>query len=141
MTWKMLVFLLAIGGGAYAVAQAEPPVPAEKIAAGDTAAVPASVREKLRYSVGSVGTAIVGGSVRRSVAETEQSLRDMKKTLKSARGADGTRAREAAIRVHQMDSAAYENLRMARPFKAMKQSMEAKSLLQAVRRNLTSGVS
>src|SRR5687768_9095981 len=53
-------------------------------AAGDSVMVDASMRERLRYSVGSVGTAIVGGSVRRSVAETEQSLKDMKKTIKTA---------------------------------------------------------
>jgi hypothetical protein len=141
MSLKLFAVLLALGASAYAVARAEPPLPAEKIAAGDTAAVPASIREKLRYSVGSVGTAIIGGSVRRSVVETEQSLNDMKKNLGKARGGDAIRAREAAIKVHQMDSAALENLRMARPIKAMKQSMEAKSLLQSVRRNLTSGVS
>ena len=141
MSLKLLVFLLAIGAGVFAVARAQPPAPTGTVAAGDSVVVEASMREKLRYTVGSVGTAIVGGSVRRSVAETEQSLKDMKKTIKTARGADGHRAREVAIKVHQMDSAAYENLRQARPFKAMRQSMEAKSLLQAVRRSLSAGVS
>ena len=141
MSLKMIVFLLALGAGVYAVARAQPPVPAGAVAAGDSAAVVhVGMQEKLRYTVGSVGTAIVGGSVRRSVLETEQSLRDMRKTIKTARGADGARAREVAIKVRQMDSTAVENLRQGRPIKAMKQSMEAKSLLQAVRRNLTQGV-
>ncbi len=136
MSLKTIVFVLAVGAGAFAVARAEPPAPQ-----GEEAAITqATMGEKLRYSVGSVGVAIVGGSVRRSVLETEQTLRDMKKSIKTAKGADGVRAREVAIKVHQMDSAAYEHLRQARPFKAMRQSMEAKSLLQAVRRNLTSGV-
>jgi hypothetical protein len=140
MSAKMLVFLVALGGGVYYVSRTQPPVSAEAMAAGDTTVVQAGMREKLRYSVGSVGTAIVGGSVRRSVIETEQTLNDMKKSIKNARGADGIRARTVAVKVHQMDSAAYENLRMGRPFKAMRQSMEAKSLLQAIRRSLTAGV-
>lgn len=141
MSAKMLLFVAALGGGVYYVSRAQPPVPAEALAAGgDSTAVNASMREKLRYSVGSLGTAIVGGSVRRSVAETEQTLSDMKKSIRNAKGGDGARARMVAIKVHQMDSAAYENLRMGRPLKAMRQSMEAKSLLQAIRRSLTAGV-
>ena len=140
MSLKLFVFLLAVGGGVYAVSRAQPPVPAEAIAAGDTVAVNAGMREKLRYSVGAVGTKIVGGSIQRSVLETEQTLRDMRNTIKMAKGSDGSRARSVAIKVRQMDSAAVENLRQGRPIKAMKQSMEAKSLLNAVRRNLTQGV-
>jgi hypothetical protein len=140
MSLKLLVFLIAVGAGVFAVARAQPPVPAEAIAAGDSAAVHVGMGEKLRYSVGSVGTAIIGNSVRRSVAETEQTLRDLRKSIKSAKGADGTRAREVAIKVREMDSLAVENLRQGRPLKAMKQSMEAKSLLNAVRRKLTQGV-
>ena len=140
MSLKLLVFLMAVGAGVFAVARAQPPLPAEAIAAGDSVAVHVDMREKLRYSVGSVGTAIIGGSVRRSVAETEQTLRDLRKTIKTAKGADGTRAREVAIKVREMDSLAVENLRQGRPLKAMRQSMEAKSLLNAVRRKLTQGV-
>jgi ribosome-binding protein aMBF1 (putative translation factor) len=137
MSLKWVVFALAVGGGAYAVARAEPPAPPGAVAGEPTQV---TMREKLRYSVGSVGVAIVGSSVRRSVVETEQTLKDMKVTIKNARGADGTRARDVAKKIHYMDSVAVEQLEQGRPIQAMKMSMEAKSLLSAVRSRLTRGV-
>ena len=140
MSLKWAVFILAVGAGAFAVARAQPPAPAGASAADSTAVASVGMGEKFRYTVGSLGTKIIGGSIRRSVMETEQTLRDMKKTIKTAKGADGVRAREVATKIRQMDSVAVENLNQGRPIKAMRQSMEAKNLLQSVRRNLTQGV-
>jgi hypothetical protein len=142
MSLRWLLILTAVGAAAYAVGQADPPVPsATTVAARDSVAVAGvTFGAKLRYSVGSVGTAIVGGSVQRSVLDNKESLHDMSKALKSAKGSDGVRAREIARKINYMDSLAIDNLYQGRPIKAMKQSMESKSLLNAVRRNLNLGV-
>jgi hypothetical protein len=142
MSLKWILLAAAAGAGFYAVSKAQPPVAtASASVTGDSVAVAdVTMGERFRYSVGSVGTAVVGGSIRRSVLETEQSLKDMSKAIKTAAGADGTRAREVALKIRYMDSVAVENLHQGRPIKAMRQSMEAKSLLNSIRRSLTQGV-
>lgn len=141
MSLKWLLILAAVGSAAYAVGQANPPVPTATASAGDSVALASvSFGARLQYSVGSVGSAIVGGSVQTSVLENKQTLRDLGKSMKMAKGSDGIRAREIAQKINYMDSLAIDNLYQGRPIKAMKQSMEAKSLLNAVRRNLNQGV-
>ena len=141
MSLKWMLFMVAVGAAAYAVGQAEPPVPTATATAGDSIAhAGVSFGARLHYTVGSVGSAIVGGSVQKSVLENKQTLSDLSKAMKAARGADGIRAREIARKINYMDSLAIDNLYQGRPIKAMKQSVEAKSLLNAVRRNLTNGV-
>ena len=145
MSTKTLILMVAVGAGCYAVSRAQPPATTEDLAAaaaaGDTVVLAnVSFGDRFQYSVGSVGSAIVGSSVRKSVLETEQSLNDLRKAIKSAKGSDGVRARDLAKKIEHMDSAAVENLHYGRPIKAMKQSMEAKSLLNAVRTRLEQGV-
>ena len=142
MSLKWLLLLTAVGAGAYAVGQAKPPVPtATTTSAGDTLAYASvSFGARLRYSVGSVGSAIVGSSVRQSVMENQQTLADLAKAIKAAKGGDGARAREIVRKINYMDSLAIENLYHGRPIRAVRQSIEAKSLINAVRRNLNQGV-
>jgi hypothetical protein len=136
-----ILFLAAAAAGFYAVMQAEPPAAYAVGVGGDSTQVTdVSLKARFTYSIGSVGSAIVGTSVRRSVDETDQSLADMKNAIAAAKGGDGVRARELARKITYMDSVAIENLQQGRPIKAMRQSMEAKSLLNAVRRNLNQGV-
>ena len=140
MSGKMLFLLAAIGGGAYAVSRAEPPVPPGTTAADSIAYADISFGERFQYSMGSVGVAIFGGSIRKSVMETEQNLAELKGALKSAKGPDGVRARAAAKKIIFIDSVAVDNLHYGRPIKAMKQSMEARNLLNMVKRQLQQGV-
>lgn len=124
----------------YVVARAEPPVPTDAASGDSVAAANVSFADRFMYTIGSMGSAVVGSSVRKSVMETEQSLGDLKKALKTAKGGDGVRARDIAKKIMYMDSAAVESLHQGHPIRAMKQSMEAKSLLNGVRRYLNQGV-
>jgi hypothetical protein len=142
MSLKWLLILAAVGASAYAVGQAEPPVAAAATTSAGDSITMASVSfgARLQYSVGSVGSAIVGGSVQRSVLDNKQTLADLSKAVRAAKGSDGVRVREIVRKINYMDSLAIDNLYQGRPIKAMKQSMEAKSLLNAVRRNRNQGV-
>lgn len=141
MSRKMLLTVVAVGAGAYAVGQADPPARVEKVSGADSVVfAEVSFGERLEYSVGSVGSAIVASSVQRSVLDNKQTLKDMSKAIKSAKGSDGIRAREIVRKINYMDSLAIQNLHQGRPIQAMKQSMESKSLINAIRRNLNQGV-
>lgn len=140
MSIKAFILALTLGAGIYAVSQAEPPLPSGTTPGDTVALAHVSFLDRLQYSVGSVGSAIVGSSVRKSVLDTEQSLADLRKAIRTAKGSEGVRARDVAKKIMYMDSVAVENLHQGHPIKAMKQSMEAKSLLNAVRRNLQQGV-
>jgi hypothetical protein len=134
MSLKWLVLAAVVGVGIVMVARTQPPAAAT--AEGDAAQAGVGFGARFRYKVGSVGSALVSGSVRRSVLETEQTLAGMSKAIKEAKGPDGIRAREIARKIKYVDSVAVENLYQGRPVQAVRQSMEAKSLLNAVRRNL-----
>ena len=140
MSIKLLVLAAALGAGAYSVSRTEPPIPPTATAADSVALAEVSFGDRFQYRVGSVGAAILGSSIRKSVFETEQTLAAMKGSIKNAKGADGVRAREAAKKITYMDSVAVDHLQYGRPIKAMKQSMDAKSMLQVVKRNLQTGV-
>ena len=140
MSIKAFILAIALGAGIYAVSKAEPPLPAGTAPSDSLALAEVSFVDRLQYSVGSVGSAIVGSSVRKSVLDTEQTLADLRKAIRMAKGSDGVRARDLAKKIMYMDSVAIENLHQGRPLKAMKQSMEAKSLLNGVRRQLNQGV-
>jgi hypothetical protein len=137
MSVKLLILVAVLGAGVYAVSQAQPPVESSNGAAADSTAVQnVSFKARLNYSIGSVGSAIVGTSVRRNVEETQQTLQYMRKSINAASGNDGARARDLARKITYMDSVAIEDLHMGRPIKALRQTMEAKNLLNAVRVNL-----
>ena len=141
MSVKMLLFMAAAGAGFMVVSRAQPPVPTSATTAADSLAIEdVSLGEKFQYSVGSATGKVVGGSIRKSVEETEASLLELKPAIKKAKGNDGVRARTTAQKIMYADSMALDNLYMGRPIKAMKQSMEAKSLLNVVRTNLKIGV-
>jgi hypothetical protein len=140
MSIKAFILAFAVGVGVYAVSKAEPPLPTSATPGDTVSLAHVTFMDRLQYSVGSVGSAIIGSSVRSSVLDTEQSLADLRKAIKMAKGSDGVRARDLAKKIMYMDSVAVENLHQGHPIKAMKQSMEAKSLLNAVRRNLQQGV-
>ncbi|HUP89267.1 MAG TPA: hypothetical protein VM100_07955, partial [Longimicrobiales bacterium] len=55
---------------------------------------------------------------------------------KKAKGGDGIRAKEFAVRVAAADSAATVNLEYGRPIKAIQNAMAAKDLLNAVRQQV-----
>ena len=131
MYTKWVVLAVALGAGVVSVVRAEPP-----IEPGAAATATAGIGQRFRYSIGSVGTALVGGTVRRSVLNTERSLSDMAVALKRAGGSDGTRARSDVRKIRHADSLAVQHLYYARPVKAVKKAMEAKNLLNAVRENL-----
>lgn len=136
MSYKTLLLLALLGTGFVVVARAEPPLSPAALAAGDTASAQVSMLERLRYTVGSVGSAIIGSSVRKSALENQENLAELRAALHAAKGNEGVRTRSMARKINYMDSLAVQNLYYGRPIRAMKQSMEAKSLLNDVRRNL-----
>jgi hypothetical protein len=137
MSLKWLLLVAALVAGFVAVARTEPPVDTAASASSDSSAVTeVAFSDRLRYSVGSVGTAMVAGTVRRGVFDTERSLAELGKSIKDAKGSDGMRARDIARKIKYADSLAVEHLYYGRPVQAVRQTMEAKSLLNAVKRNL-----
>jgi len=90
----------------------------------------------MHYGVGHFGSKIMGGSVRRMVNSTEQSLHDMRPAIKKATGGEGMRARKYAEKITKMDTTALNDLHMGHPVRAMRGAMEAQSLLASVRDNI-----
>ncbi len=141
MKLKTLLLLALIGVGFVVVARAEPPISSSELAAGDSAAVrEISMYERFRYTVGSVGSAIVASSIRSSVLENQETLQELKSALHSAKGNDGIRVRSMARQINYLDSLSVQNLYEGRPIKAMRQSMESKGLLNSIRKSLVLGV-
>ena len=140
MSIKFLVFAAALGAGAYSVSKTEPPIPPTATAADSVALADVSFNDRFQYRVGTVGAAILGSSIRKSVFETETTLAAMKGSIKNAKGPTGVRVRDLAKKITYIDSVAVEHLQYGRPIKAMKQSMEAKSLMNVVKNNLRTGV-
>lgn len=141
MKYRTLLLLALVGVGFVVVARAEPPLSPEQVAAGDTAAVrDISMYERFRYSVGSVGSAIIASTIERSVEENRKTLHELRTELYSAKGSDGMRVRSMARKINYLDSLSMQNTYMGRPIKAMRQSMESKSLLNSVRKTLLLGV-
>jgi hypothetical protein len=141
MSLKTLLLLALVGVGFVVVARAEPPLTPEQIAAGEIAAVrDVSMYERFRYTVGSVGSAIIASTVRRSVLENQETLQELRASLHAAKGPDGIRVRSMARKINYLDSLSVQNLYQGHPIKAMRQSMESKSLLNSVRKNLVLGV-
>ena len=119
-----------------AVVRTEPPLPPNATAADSLDVGQVSMGARFRYSVGSVGVALIAGTIRRNVMETESTLAGMGKAITESKGSDGMRAREIARKIKYADSLAVEHLYYGRPINAVRQTMEAKSLLNAVRTNL-----
>lgn len=133
MSGKSLVFLGLVAACGYALTRTVPPVAPGASAADSAAVAHAGVGARFEYGLGAVGSRIVGNSVRGAVDQTQQSLADMRAAIKATKGSDGVRAQKYAQEVVQMDSMALVSLELGQPLKAMKASMEAKSLLNSVR--------
>ena len=140
MKYRTLLLLALVGVGFVVVARAEPPLSPEQVAAGDTSVRDISMYERFRYSVGSVGSAIIASTIERSVEENRKTLHELRTELYSAKGSDGMRVRSMARKINYLDSLSMQNTYMGRPIKAMRQSMESKSLLNSVRKTLLLGV-
>lgn len=133
MSGKSLFFLGILAASGYALQRTAPPIPMDATAADSAAVSQAGVGSRFQYGVGSVGSWMVGGTVRGMANETEQTLLDLKGPIKSARGGEGDRARKTAVKAEAMNNAALEDLRLGRPIKAVRGAMEAASLVGAVR--------
>lgn len=133
MSGKMLVFLAVIGGSGYALQRAAPPVPPDATAADSAAISQAGVGARFQYGMGSLGSKLLGNTVRGMVAETEQTLLDLRQPIKTAKGGEGERARKLAKKITVMDSTAIIDLQYGRPIKAVQGAMEAKSLVNGIR--------
>jgi hypothetical protein len=138
MTAKFVIFAVAIGSGAYLLTRHEPPVPANATAA-DSASL-AGIGARLQYGVGMVGCKMVGRTVRNSVFDTQKALKDLKPSIKATRGGNGTRAKLYASKVAALDSMALLHLDYGRPIDAVKATMEATSMLGAVRSQIKTGI-
>lgn len=133
MSGKMLVFLAVIGSSGYALQRAAPPVPPDATAADSVAIAQAGVGARFQYGMGSLGSKLVGNTVRGMVDKTEQTLLDLRQPIKTAKGGEGERARKIAKKIELMDSIARMDLQYGRPIKAMRGAMEAQSLVNGVR--------
>ena len=133
MSVKFIVVAAVVGSAGWALTRTAPPAPPNATAADSVAVSQAGIGARLHYGVGMLGSKIVNSSVRNTVHETETSLKDLQAGIKNARGGDGQRAKKYAAKVVEMDSIALLDLEYGRPIKAVKAAMEAKSLLGAVR--------
>lgn len=133
MSMKMVAVVAALGAAGWALSRNPVPVPPNATAADSAAVSQAGIGARMAYGIGMLGSKIVNSSVRNTVYETETSLKDLHAGIKNTRGGDGQRAKNYAAKVVQMDSIALVDLQYGRPIKAVKASMEAKSLLGAVR--------
>lgn len=140
MSGKTLVFLGLVALAGYSLTRSAPPAPAGASSADSVAISQAGFGTRFQYGIGALGSRMVDGSVRRSVAETEQTLRDMKASIKKARGGDGIRAQQYAKKIVVMDSAALMDLHYGRPVGAIRKAMEAKSLLNSVRQQVNGAI-
>jgi hypothetical protein len=95
-----------------------------------------SIPARAQYGVGSAGTFVVGGVVRKLHTGTDQELRDMSTALKKKRGRDGDTAREAAATAWKLDSTSLEALSSAKPILAMNSAMKARNFVEVARTNL-----
>lgn len=138
MSVKFLIFATAIGSGAWALTRHEPPVPANATAA-DSASL-AGIGARLQYGIGMVGCKMVGRTVRNSVFDTQEALKDLKPAIKATRGGNGTRAKSYAAKVVALDSMALLHLDYGRPIEAVQATMEATSMLGAVRSQIKTGI-
>jgi hypothetical protein len=138
MSVKFLIIAAAIGSGAWALTRHAPPVPADATAA-DSVSL-AGIGARLHYGVGMVGSKLVGSTVRSSAYDTQQALKDLKPAIKATRGGNGTRAKNYAAKVVALDSMALLHLEYGRPIKAIQATMEATSMLGAVRGQIKTGI-
>lgn len=140
MSGKTLIFFGLVAAAGYALTRSAPPAPPGATAADSVAVSQAGFGARFQYGLGALGSKMVGGSVRGSVDETEQTLRDMSAAIKKARGGDAIRAQQYAKKVVVKDSSALSDLHLGRPVSAIRNAMEAKSLLNAVRQQIERGV-
>jgi hypothetical protein len=138
MSAKFIIFAAAIGSGAWALARHEPPVPPNATAA-DSASL-AGIGARFHYGIGMVGSKMVGSTVRSSVFDTQQALKDLKPAIKATRGGNGMRAKLYAAKVVALDSMALVHLEYGRPIKAVQATMEATSMLGAVQGQIKTGI-
>lgn len=136
MSIKSVVLLGLLAFGAYSLQRATPPAPPGATAEDSAAVAKAGVGARFHYGIGHLGSKIMGGSVRRMVHGTEQTLQDMRPGIKKAVGGDGLRARKFSAKIVVMDSTALTDLRLGHPVRAFRGAMEAQSLLASVRDNI-----
>jgi NhaA family Na+:H+ antiporter len=100
----------------------------------------AGIGARLHYGVGMVGSKLVEKTVRNSVFGTQQALKDLKPAIKATRGGNGMRAKSYAAKVVALDSMALVELESGRPIKAIQATMQATSILGAVRGQIKTGI-
>lgn len=133
MSGKTLIFVALVGLAGYSLTRAHPPVAPGATAADSAAVAQAGIGARFQYGLGAFGSKIVGTSVRSMVGGTEQSLKDMSAAIKSSKAHGGARAQDYAKKTMKLDSVALIQLQMGHPVKAMKNAMDAKSMLESVR--------
>jgi hypothetical protein len=136
MSGKFIVFVGLLAGSGYMLSRTPPPIPPGATAADSAAIAQAGVGARFQYGVGALVCKLIGGTVHRVVDETDTSLKDMRIALKKATGGEGLRAVKTSKRIVQMDSSALFHLEYGHPIKAVRDAMEAKSLVNSVRINL-----
>ena len=137
MSGKTLIVLGVVVACGYALTRNPPPIPPGSTPEDSAAIAQAGFGDRLKYGIGSFGSALMGRSVRNTIIETEQSLQDLRPAIKATRGPDGARAIAFAAKVTKIDSVALLDLEYGRPIRAAKAAMEAKSILGAVRSQVT----
>ena len=131
MSTKAALSLVAIAALAYGLLHRAPPT----MEAANTPFVK-SIPARAHYGLGSAGTFVIGGVVRKMHAGTEKELKDMTSALKKKRGRDGDTARDAAATAWKLDSTSMDALNTARPVLAMNSAMKAKNFVEVARTNL-----
>lgn len=140
MSGKFIFFVGLLAGGGYMLTRTPPPIPPGLAAADSLAIAEAGIGARFQYGVGALVCKMVSGTVHRMVDDSEASLHEMRGALKKATGGEGMRAVKTSKRIVQMDSSALFHLEYGHPIKAVRDAMEAKSLVNSVRANLKFGI-
>jgi hypothetical protein len=140
MSPKTLIVLAALGGAGWALTRTVPPPPSNASRADSAAVSQASIGARFHYGVGMLGVKVVGTTVRNSVFDTEQAIKDLQPAIKKTRGGNGMRAKKFSENVKRLDQLALDHLEHGRPIEAVQSAMEATSILGAVKSQIRTGI-
>ena len=133
MSTKFGLFLAAAAVSVFALLHRAPP---ELANSPEKVPFVKSIPARAQYGLGTAGTFMVGGIVRKMHAGTDQELKELTPELKKKGGRDGTTARDAARIARQLDATSLDALEKARPILAMNSAMKARNFVEVARGNL-----
>lgn len=136
MSTRFVLLVVATATLGYGLLHRAPPALAGDEIVTEEVSFVKSIPARARYGIGSAGTFVIGGIVRKMHTRTEKELKDMTTALKKKWGRDGDTARKAAAKAWELDSTSLAALEAAHPILAMNSAMKARNFAQVARSNL-----